>query len=300
MVSHQVQGIKAPLSGPSAYRNLMMQLKCIMLFFGWDTRFNSNTEFARSKKTYSTCILPFKNKSLRPAGIWMHCSCNTSVESFYRLNINAQKILQVIPIPVDSGRADLTAGWYSVTAHDFLDRLTKDSCSGTQQLRNQEDVDLPSSHGGAKARICHSCLVSRPWRSEWKFVEATVSVQFQCRAEGVVAASALLLWRCVRGLCFAAPPAVFAVEIWVWNQRSTQAPWSLLTFCLRWGSLAVTSLELSLKGWDLAAFSKPRGNQISFNELLGTMICLERTLVHWGSLRQDQGDYAAPKFGGCN
>ena len=27
-------GHKAPLSGPSAYRNLMMQLKCIMLFFG--------------------------------------------------------------------------------------------------------------------------------------------------------------------------------------------------------------------------------------------------------------------------
>ena len=91
----------------------------------------------------------------------MHCSCNTSVESFYRLNINAQKVLQVIPIPVDSGRADLTAGC-SVTAHDFLDRLTKDSGSGTQKLRNQEDVDLPAMACAAKARICHSCLVSRP------------------------------------------------------------------------------------------------------------------------------------------
>ena len=65
--------------------------------------------------------------------------------SFKVLNINAQKILQVIPIPVDSGRADLTAGWHSVTAHDFLDFLTRTAQEpGTQ---NQEDVDLPSSHG---------------------------------------------------------------------------------------------------------------------------------------------------------
>ena len=62
----------------------------------------------------------------------MHCSCNTSVESFYRLNINAQKVLQVIPIPVDSGRADLTAGC-SVTAHDFFGPFDKG-----QRFRNPE------------------------------------------------------------------------------------------------------------------------------------------------------------------
>ena len=223
-----------------------------------------------------------QEQQLRPAGIWMHCTWNTSAETFDRLfkfkrythkkSCRSFRFLLIVEELTSLDGSNL-----------HMISWTAWQRTAVQEPRNSEIrktmwISLPAIACGAKARICHSCWVSRPWWSEKALVKATVNSgqQFQCRAEGLVAASVLLLWRCVRGLCFAVPPAVFAVEIWVWNQRSTRAPRSLFTFCLLWGSLAVTSFELSLKGWDLAAFSKPRGNHISFNELL------EITLMHWG------------------
>ena len=171
-----------------------------------------------------------------------------------------------------------------------------------QEPRNSETrkmwIYLPVMACGAKARICHSCLVSRPWRSESMKI---------CRSHDLRSAVSMSSWGssgCFCAFTMALCPRLMlccsgSVCCWDLSLKSAKYPSALIfayfLLALRFLSSDKLGAIPERLGSCCIFKAQRKSNFIQWtswnNDLLGK---------DSGALRQDQGDYAAPKFGGCN